>query len=155
MRTLPRLSIDTQFHRKIMRIGNFIGSYNPGSQGTERVDPLAKTEDTRLHLSPLDVARSNVIKNDVAAYVIPGLLRRKMFAALLQHYRQFQLVVELFSKVLRVDHRLFMSDDCIDILEEHNPRHYWVRKTCLGGLFVVFPEIARGVKKLLGHNRRL
>ena len=75
MRTLPRLAINPQFHREVVRVGNFVRSDNPRPKRAERVNALAKAEHAGLHLAALNVARGDIIKNHVAADVVGRLLR--------------------------------------------------------------------------------
>src|SRR6266852_4546131 len=56
--------------------------------------------------------------------------------------------------MLRKNDWFFVADDRVYVLEENNPRHDWMGETCLGGLLVVLPEIACGVKEFLGNDGR-
>src|SRR6266446_4581667 len=77
-----------------------------------------------------------------------------MFAALLQHHGQFELVIQLLRQMLRKNDRLFVTDDGVYVLEENNPGHDRVGKARFGGFLVMLPEIARGVEEFLRNNRR-
>src|SRR5260370_18154689 len=78
-----------------------------------------------------------------------------MFAALLQHHGQFELVIQLLRQMLRKNDRLFVTDDGVYVLEENNPGHDRVGKARFGGFLVMLPEIARGVEEFLRNDRRL
>lgn len=154
MRILARLAIDAQLHSQVMRVRDFIGGDDPGAQRTEGIDALAETENTGLHFAALDIARGDVVEDHVTADVAWRLLRREVLAALLQHHSQFQLVVQLLCQVLRKNHRFFMADDRVYVLEENNPGHDRMRKAGLGRFFMVLPKIARRVEEFLGNDRR-
>src|SRR5581483_8917801 len=62
MRSLPRFAVDAQLHCQIMRVRNLVGSNDPRSQGTKRIDALAETEYSGLHFAALDVASSDVVE---------------------------------------------------------------------------------------------
>src|SRR5207245_240978 len=106
-----------------------------------------------LHLAALDIARGNVVEDQIAADMAGCLLWGKMFAAFFQHDRQFQFVVQFLGEMLRINDGFVMSDDCVDILKEHNPRHYRMRESSLGGLFMMLAEVACGMEELAGNNR--
>ncbi len=155
MRALPCLAVNAQFHRQVVRIRNLVGGHNPRPQRAERVDPLAETEDARFHFASLNVARRNVIENYIPADIAGRLFRRKVFTGFLQNDRQFQLVIQFLSQVLRIDHRLIVSDDRVGVLKKDNPWHHRMREPGFRRLFVVLPKIARRVKKLLRDDGRL
>src|ERR1700704_2736346 len=103
-----------------MRIGNFIGGYDPGAERTERIDGLAKTENAGFHFATLDIARGNVVENDVAADVARRFFRREVLAALLYYDSQFELVIQFLRQMPRKNDRFFMADNRVYVLEENN-----------------------------------
>src|SRR5207245_6455441 len=72
VRILPRLFVHAQLHSEIVSIADLIGSNNVRPQRAESIYAFAKAKDARLHFPALDVARGDVIKNQVAADVIAG-----------------------------------------------------------------------------------
>ena len=56
--------------------------------------------------------------------------------------------------MLRVDHRLVLADDRVDVLEEHDPRRDLVRPVDVLRLLLVLAEVAGGVEELLRDDRR-
>src|SRR6267378_3988258 len=107
-----------------MRIRNFVRSYDPRPQRAKCIDPFAKAEHSRLHLPPLDVARGDIVENNVTAHIAPSLLRSEVLTTSLQHDREFEFVVKLLGEVLRINHGLIVADDGIYILKKDNPRHH-------------------------------
>ncbi len=110
--------------------------------------------DCWLHFSALNVPGGDVIENDVPTNIARGVLGREVLAALFEDDSQFQFVIELLGEMLGVDHRLILADDGVDILKKDDPRHNRMGESGLGGLLVMFPEISRGVEKLLRSNWR-
>src|SRR6267143_5486184 len=109
-----------------MRIGNFIGGYDPRAERTECIDGLAKTENAGFHFAALDIARGNVVENHVAADVARRFFRREVLAALLYHDGQLGLVIQLLRQMFRKNDWLFVADDRVYVLEENNPRNDWM-----------------------------
>src|SRR5207253_4967209 len=48
-----------------------------------------------------------------------------------------------------------LTDDGVDVLEEHDPWHHGVGKPGMSGFLVVLAEVSRGVEKLLWNDWRL
>src|SRR5271170_3126360 len=155
MRTLPRFAVNPQLHRQIVRVGNLVGSHDPGTQRAESIDSLAEAEYAGFHLAPLNIARGDVVKNDIASNVCGCFFRRKMFTAFFQNDGKFEFVIQFLREMLRINNWLLMSDNGVDVLKEDDPRHHGMGKSRLGGFFVVLPEVASRVKKLAGNDWRL
>ena len=152
--SLARFTIYAQFHRKIVRIGNFIGSDDPWSERTKSINSLTKAEHSGFHLATLNIARGDVVEDHIAADMIVRLFGSEVLAASFQHDSQFELVIQFLGEVLRIDHGFFVTDDRVHILKEDDPGHHRVRKARLGGLLMVLTEISRGMKKLFRDDRR-
>ena len=146
---LTRSSID-----RFVRVADLVGGDDPRADRAERVDALGQAEHARLHLLALDVARGDVVEDDVAGDVVLGLLGREELAGLADDDGELELVVELVGHRLGVDDRVVGADDRVDVLEEHDPRQHRVRPVDALGLLVVLAEVAGGVEELLGDDRR-
>ena len=127
---------------------------DPRAERAERVDRLAEREDAASHLAPLDVARGDVVEDDVAGDVVHRLLRAEPLAVLADDHRELELVVELLGQVLGIDDRLVRADDRVDVLEEDDPRRDLVRPVDVLRLLLVLAEVAGRVEELLRDDRR-
>ena len=154
VRLLPRLAVDAQLHREVVRVGDLVRRHDPRPERAERVDRLAEAEHARAHLAALDVAGGDVVEDHVAADVVRGLLRREPLAGLLEDDRELELVVELLGQVLGIDDRLVGPDDRVDVLEEVDPGRDPVRPVDVLRLLLVLAEVARRVEELLRDDRR-
>src|SRR5207248_7867687 len=155
VRILPRLSVHAQLHSEIVRIADLIGRDDVRPQRAESIYAFAKAEDARLHFRALNVARGDVVKNQVAADVIAGVSLAEMLAGFFDDDRQLQFVIQLAGEVGRVNHRLIWADDGVDVLKENDPRQNWMRETSLFGFHVMLAKMAGSVKKLVGNDRGL
>ena len=154
MRRLSRLAVYPERHREIVWIRDLVRRDDPGAERAERIDCLAEGEDAAPHLATLDVARSDVVEDDVAGDVVHRLLRPEPLAVLADDHGELELVVELLGEVLRIDDRLVGADDRVDVLEEHDPRRDLVRPVDVLRLVLVLAEVARRVEELLRDDRR-
>ena len=154
VRRLPRLAVHAQRHREIVRIRDLVRRDDPRAERAERVDRLAEREDAAPHLASLDVARGDVVEDDVAGDVVHRLLRAEPLAVLADDHRELELVVELLGEVLGIDDRLVRADDRVDVLEEDDPRRDLVRPVDVLRLLLVLAEVAGRVEELLRHDRR-
>ena len=114
-----------------------------GPSGQNVSIALQKEKTPRAHLAPLDVARGDVVEDDVAGDVVHRLLRAEPLAGLADDHRELELVVELLGQVLRIDDRLVGADDRVDVLEEDDPRRDLVRPVDVLRLLLVLAEVAR------------
>ena len=71
-----------------MWVADLIGRHNVRPQRAKRIYAFAKAKDTGLHFGALDVAGSDVIKNQIAADVLTGFGFAEMLAGFLDHHRQ-------------------------------------------------------------------
>ena len=101
----------------------------------------------------MDVARRDVVEDDVAADVVRRLLGAEPAAGLRDDNGQLELVVELIREVLWIDDRLVRPDDRVDVLEEDDPGRDLVRPLDALRLFLVLAEVAGGVEELLRDDR--
>jgi hypothetical protein len=154
VRRLAPLAVDAELHQEIVRVRDLVRRHDPRAERTERVDRLAEREHAATHLSPLDVARRDVVEDHITADVLVSLLRREPLPGLPDDDRELELVVELLRQVLRVDDRLVRADDRVDVLEEHDPRRDLVRPADALRLLLVLAEVAGGMEELLRDDRR-
>src|SRR3954454_4983228 len=154
VRLLPRLSVDAQLHLQVVRIWDLVGCDDPGPQRAEGVDRLAEAEDAGAHLAALDVARGDVVEDDVPADVVLGLLGREPLPRFSQHHGELELVVELLRQVLGIHHGLLRAHDRVDVLEEVDPGRNPVRPVNVARLLLVLAEVTGGVEELLRADGR-
>src|SRR2546423_1084738 len=149
MRRLSRFAVDSELHRQVVRVGDLVGCDDPRSERAERVDRLAEREDSAPHLVALNVARGDVVEDDVSGDVVHRLLRTEPLPGLADHDSELELVVELARQLLRVDDRLIRPDDRVDVLEEDDPRRDLVGPVDALRLLLVLAEVAGRVEELL------
>src|ERR1700730_1137138 len=138
-----------------MRVGDLIRGHNPRPQGTEGVNRFAETEYPRFHLATVNITSRNVVEDQVTSDVGGSLLRAEMLPTLLQNDREFEFVIQLLREMLGINYRLIVTDDCVYILKEHNPRHHGMREPGFRSFFMVLAEVTCSVKELSGNDRRL
>ena len=149
---LARLAVDAQLHVEVCGVGDLVGGDDPRARRAEGVDALREAEHAGLHLLALDVARGDVVEDEVAGDVLLGLLGREELPRLADHDRELELVVQLVGHRLRIDDRVLGTDDRVDVLEEHDPRQHGMRPVDPRRLLVVLAEVARGVEELLRES---
>src|SRR5581483_1127965 len=151
----PSLSVDAQRHLEFVRVRDLVGRADPRPERAEGVDRLAEREDAAAHLAALDVARGDVVEDDIAGDVVHRLLRREPLPRLADDDGELELVVQLVRQLLWIDDRLVRPDDRIDVLEEDDPRSDLVRPVDPLRLLLVLAEVSGGVEELLRDDRRM
>src|SRR5262249_49694539 len=73
VRALADFAVHAELHIEIVGIGDLVGGNDMRAERAESVDGLAEAEHAGLHFAALNVARSNVVEDDVAANVRSSL----------------------------------------------------------------------------------
>ena len=107
-----------------MWIRDLVSSDDPRTEGTERLDPVAKQRGTRLQFAALDVTSCNLIKNDVATDVFASFFRSERLATLLHHDGESDFAIQFLCQVVGIDHRLVMSDDGVYVQKASLPKEF-------------------------------
>jgi hypothetical protein len=154
VRHLARLAVDAQLHVQVVRVADLVRRDDPRAERAERVDRLAEREDAAPHLLALDVARRDVVEDEIPGDVVHCLLGAEPLRVAADDHRELELVVQLFRQMLRIDDRVVGADDRVDVLEEDDPRRDLVRPVDALRLLLVLAEVAGRVEELLRHDRR-